>query len=1010
MSDSSQSSDFQNFKKKLGELVSQFGKRRPHYKSQSYDEAALRNDYLNPFWRALGWDLENLEGLPQSLREVEIESRVDVAGRKKKADYLFRTDGLNRFVCEAKRPGEELSRFAFQVQRYAYNFQVYLAILTDFEELYVYVVGGTPNPKSPFDPIRKFHYSQYPLLVEELWNLLSRENVGTGSIDHFLAELPKKELKGKAHQGWLIRPERIRKVDTDFLNFIENCRKDLANDLVESNSRITWDENNLNEAVQRILDRILFIHICEDRDIDVNGTLESVLKDWQSQKFQQPLYPSLVKLFRILDKGKERSFNGGLFAPHFSENLKVSDSFLSSFLEDLAGEDSPYLFNIIPVEILGSIYERFIGKTFRISSSGKVQPFDKSGKRASGKRKAEGIYYTPQFIVKFIVENTVGKLIKNKTPDEVSKIKILDPACGSGSFLIGALNRLYEYYREWLKDNPKKQRPDLCWYDSDQNLHLTTGLKRQIVLNNLYGVDLDPQAVEVSQFSLYLKILEGETRFSLAAEHPLFKGETILPDLKNNIRLGNSLIENDYFDLFPNGDEVKRIRALDWKAAFPEVMKNGGFDAVIGNPPWGQKAVDFTPEEKEYLKLHYQSAHGILDLFKLFSERALKLTRDQGYWGMILPDIILLKDYPEIRKIILENSRIEWIAYSGLAFENVNLESVILVCSKFRSDLMTKHKINVLLSIPTLGAREIKPERKIPQSLYWKLRGFKFNIHLDQDKLALLDKLNTLPKLANFLEAHEGIHSGNIRSKLFLPKKRNRYCRKLIFGREEIRRYEMDWKGQWVNYNPEIINKRSGEYANLGHEYYFSLPKILVRRTGNYILAVPDFDGYFASNNQFVVFKKNQQVDQKKRKEEPPSLFYFTGILNSNSMTWYFRTVQPVSGNLFPELKINHIHDFPVPQMDIYNASDQDQHNQMVTLVKRDMDLLRQLRKASSDRDRRTLESGIQATGHSINQLVYKLYKLTDEEIAMVEKELPGNPLPKQAARKKADSNPQLAF
>jgi len=982
---------FPQFYATVKELVSRFQKQQSYYKSKPYDEAAVRNDFLNPFWRAMGWDMENIKGLSQPIREVEVESRVDIAGRKKKADYLFRTDGLNRFVCEAKKPIEELARFAFQVQRYAFNLQAHIAILSNFEEFFIYAVGGKPRPQAPFEPVSKYHFHQYPLIAEQLWSLFSRDQVASGSLDKFISELPKRAIKGRARQGWLIRPERIRRVDIEFLRYMEESRKQLARHLVKDNPKQAWNENNLNEAVQRILDRILFIRICEDRDIDLNGTLESIVQAWKNQPVQQPLYPLLVNLFRAMDKGRERSFNGGLFAPHFSEALKVSDGFLLDFIGELSGDESPYLFNIIPVEIIGSIYERFIEKRIRVSPGGRLQVADKFKLR-----KAEGVYYTPQYIVNFIVKNTVGELIKDKSPEQVSMLKILDPACGSGSFLIGIFDCLCQYYKDWLIRNPKKQTPDLCWYDTDGNLHLTTGLKRQIALNNIYGVDLDPQAVEVSQFSLYLKILEGENRMSLAAQHPLFKGETILPNLKNNIKLGNSLIESDYFDLFSNGDELTRIRPLDWKAAFPEIFKNGGFDAVIGNPPWGQKAVDFTPEEKEYFKSHYETAVGILDLFKLFSERALKITRDQGYWAMILPDIILLKNYPEIRKYILDRSLIKWIGYAGMAFENVNIDSVVLVCLKTRPLLSPRHNINILMNVPSRSMQKIKPDRKTPQALFLKLQDYKFNIHLDADKIALLDKLNKLPRLSEFLEAHEGIHSGNVRKKLFLSKRKNRFCRKMIFGREEINRYELNWAGKWVNCNPAIINKSAGEYANLGHERYFTSPKIFVRRTGDYVMAVPDYDGFFASNNLFVLLEKDRPTQESGETKRPDNLLYFTGLLNSRLITWYFRTIQPRVGKLFAELKINHIHDFPLP---LPNSNDSREYVQMVSLVKRNMEFLARLGKTTSEHDRKVLDSAIQATEHSINQLTCEIYNLHGHEIEMTEKDLTAYPIPSNGAR-----------
>ena len=193
------------FEAELVRLTTSFHKNLSHFKNEGYDEWALRNDYLNPFRRALGWDIENLQGATQPLREVQIESRVDIAGRRKRADYLFRTDGIDRFVCEAKKPREDLSdRDAYQAQRYAFNLKLLNAALTNFESLKLFVVGGKPDQEAPWDVCKQWRYSEFVEKAQELWDLFARENVSAGSLDKFVASLPKKVIKGKGRQGWLI--------------------------------------------------------------------------------------------------------------------------------------------------------------------------------------------------------------------------------------------------------------------------------------------------------------------------------------------------------------------------------------------------------------------------------------------------------------------------------------------------------------------------------------------------------------------------------------------------------------------------------------------------------------------------------------------------------------------------------------------------------------------------------------------------------------------------------------
>ena len=372
----SKNTTLEEFKADLDRLVEQFGRNIKQYKSSAYDEASLRQEFLNPFFRALGWDIENKAGLIPQHREVEIESRTQIGGRQKRADYLFRTHPVDRFICEAKKPVEDLNaKCAFQAKRYAWNKDLPIAVLTDFEELKIFIVGGKPYKDEPDVGLWKtYHFRQYPLIAQELWDLLSRDCVSDGSIDKLIESLPKKAAgTGKLKQGWLIKPDRLRALDTDFLNFLDEARRELASDLLNQNDRADLLEGTqLNEAVQRILDRILFLRICEDRDIDTGRSLERIVRDWREDR-RSMLWHDLVRHFRALDRRPPSHvpfFNGNLLKPHFSEDLMVSDDWLSHFLDELGDEESPYLFNYIPVEILGTIYERLLGKIVRPKGRG----------------------------------------------------------------------------------------------------------------------------------------------------------------------------------------------------------------------------------------------------------------------------------------------------------------------------------------------------------------------------------------------------------------------------------------------------------------------------------------------------------------------------------------------------------------------------------------------------------------------------------------------------------------
>lgn len=507
--------NFQAFEAELNRLVETIGRNLQSYKSPAYDEASLRQEFLNPLFRALGWDVENTAGLIPQHRDVETEGRTHIAGRCKRADYLFRTHPTDRFVCEAKKPGEELhADYAFQAKRYAWNKGLALALLIDFEEMKVFIVGGKPFKDEPDVGLwRSWHFRQYPLVARKLWDLLARERVATGSIDERVANLPKRPAaKGKARQGWLLKPDRARALDADFLNFLDEARRELASDLLRHNDRADLLEGDrLNEAVHRILDRLLFLRICDDRDIDTGRPLERIVRAWRDDEpdaarrarqqrlelrdeppthyggagLRAPkgsLWHALVRHFRALDRRPPTHipfFNGNLFKPHFSEELILSDDWLAGFLDRIGDEESPYLFNYIPVEILGTIYERFLGKAVRPHGRGVTI------EEKPEVRKAGGVYYTPRYVVEYIVAQTVGRLLEDcrrrreparssearnqrgltsteaevgRVLDRALQLRILDPACGSGSFLLRAFEVVCERCQQWLTDDLRHAR------------------------------------------------------------------------------------------------------------------------------------------------------------------------------------------------------------------------------------------------------------------------------------------------------------------------------------------------------------------------------------------------------------------------------------------------------------------------------------------------------------------------------------------------------------------------
>ena len=613
-----------SFREQLNRLIHAFGRDRSRIALGGFSEADLRIQYLDPFFTALGWDVGNRALKPFYDREVVVEPPQRIQGRSRRPDYVFRVGGIDKFLCEAKRPFEHATqRHFYQVQNYVYHMKLWIGVLSDFDSFTVFLVGSQPSKDNPFPPVEgwQFGFQQYGDQADRIWEFFSRDNVAQGSLDRLAQSTAKIYRAGK--QGWLIRPERNKQIDEQFLRFLEDQRASLARTLHRSSGRaLSGDE--LTEAVQKILDRLLFQRISEDRNIDVGRTLGSVLADWErTGRIRGALWSAIVSNFGHM----RRTFNGGLYGkpgdePHFVERLRFDESWLAGFLDEIAGEDSRYLFSIIPVAILGNVYERFLGSV--ATATGRIE-------QKPEVRKAGGVYYTPEIVVKQIVEETVGRLIEGRSPDQLRTFRVLDPACGSGSFLIAAFERLCRHHLSWFAANPNQQEGDACYQSQPGDLRLTTGYKRKILLRSIFGVDVDPQAVEVTQMSLYLKVLEDETTESLNADHRLFPRETYLPDLDKNIKCGNSLIEPRLaLDLQDGTLDPVAVHAFDWRREFPKIVPSGGFDVVIGNPPYYsiEKTWGKGDPRIEYLKANYSDVYqDRSDILFYFLKRGCSLAK-----------------------------------------------------------------------------------------------------------------------------------------------------------------------------------------------------------------------------------------------------------------------------------------------------------------------------------------------------------------------------------------------
>jgi len=659
---------FLSEKRIIQELAGRFASNQSEYESSGYLESQLRTDFVDELFKALGWDLVNKSKLSRLQREVLVE-KGDTKGRP---DYSFRLNGEDRFFVEVKAPsrGTYKPEDIFQAKTYGWNTRkVNIVVLTDFKTFKVFDTSLKPDLKQPkLGLLFELEFARYGNGdFEKLW-LFSKEKVALGSLDQLSSKDP--------------AAKRLRiPVDIAFLEQMTYWREELAKDIYKHNSDITV--RSLNDVVQRLLDRLIFIRLLEDRKIIEPKTLKEIVDNWKDGRHRD-IQTQLNGLFKQLN----HDFNGEIFKEHPCEKISYDSKTVAGIIDELYYPKSPYDFAVIGVELLGIIYENYLGKTIRLTDK-RVKVEEKPEVRKAG-----GVYYTPKWVVKYIVENTVGKLAENKTPKDISKLLILDPACGSGSFLIAALEYLFQRHLNYYLANPREARrnelfPSLVVaYDEDGNEipRLSIYEKGEILKDNIYGVDLDPQAVEITAMSLYIKILEGER----ALPH----NKELLPSLSRNIRCGNSLIGFDFLEqkTLVEDTEKERVNCFDWyskETGFGSIIsKKRGFNVIIGNPPYIriQTMKEWAPEEVEYFSHKYKTAEsGNYDIYVVFVEKAIQLLDDTGLLGFILPNKFFQAEYGKnLRHIISENKLLNEIVNftDQQVFEQATTYTNLLFLSK----------------------------------------------------------------------------------------------------------------------------------------------------------------------------------------------------------------------------------------------------------------------------------------------------------------------------------------
>ncbi len=972
-------------------LKAKFEENSEQYKSNQYDEANTRLEFIDEFFKCLDWDVGNKQGFSHTYKEVVVEDKVKITGVMKAPDYSFRIGGVRHFFVEAKKPSvnvKSATEPAFQVRRYGYSAKLPLSILTNFEEFAVYDTRIKPEKTDDASVARIFYcrYEDYLSNFDFLYNTFSKEAILKGRLAHYVEE--SKNKKGTSE------------VDKELLKTLESWREDLAKNITLNNPKISLHELNL--AVQKIVDRIIFLRIAEDKGIEEYEALKQAIKKSKSSpKIEQKssIYKALIQLF---DRANTK-YNSGLFATlPFLDELTIEDKVFINIIEGLYYPDCPYEFSILPVEILGSIYEQFLGKTIRFRGV-KGERHTAIIEEKPEVKKAGGVYYTPEYIVKYIVKQTVGASIKDKTPEQVAKMRIIDPSCGSGSFLVGAYSYLLAWHLDYYTQNKhlKKALKEGAVYQAMGGAYkLTIEKKQAILLNNIYGLDIDEQAVEVSKLSLYLKLLEDEGREATSKEE-LFKHSDLklLPSLMGNIKCGNALVESDYYlgkeaNLFEDLDAMREINTFDWEKEFVSIFANGGFDCVIGNPPYVSTGNQLVTEklklQREYIKTckRYFSLYKQWDLYIPFIEKGLSLLKPNGVYASIVPYPLVNQEYAKIiREMIINDYNLIEIVnlYGRKVFQHAAVTNCIPIVKKEKpQNTVAISHIDEEMEIHTNFEKSYSELVIDEKCGVWNLEKENKDATRHSD-LHVLGDFCYISKGA-CCSSDEKIAKGEFKKDdLIVNVKDEIHTRKYIVGKD-IGRYIIK-RVRYIEYG----TKRSpAKWQRARFIEFFTSPKLFINVLGEMVVAL-DFENEFINDdttiglvlwkdlqnvksigllNSIKKFSHHSRIEMEELSKEL-NLYYLLGILNSKYASHLLSVKRGDYIRTYPE----HIRNLPIP---IASPSDM---QALTDYAKQELALHAKLKEARTPQDKSVIENAIKALDAQIDAIVYKIYGLSNEEI-----------------------------
>tara|TARA_R110002167_G_scaffold169121_4_gene366957 strand:+ start:8649 stop:11639 length:2991 start_codon:yes stop_codon:yes gene_type:complete len=739
-------------------------------------------------------------------------------------------------------------------------------ITSNFEKLRFYIDNAVD-----FEEFNLFQITKERFKI--LWLCLSSE--------YLLKDIPK-NIKDES----LTQEENItKKLYKDYASFRNEIFDSIQNENPE------YDKLTLFKKTQKLLDRFLFIFFAEDRLLLPPNSIRSIVNQWTDlrDKYDEyfPLYDRFKKYFGYMNtghKGQQHdifAYNGGLFASDkILDNIKINDELLYKHTVKLSNYDFE---SEVSVNILGHIFEHSLNDIDEIQAE--IQGFETE--QSKTKRKKDGVFYTPKYITKYIVENTIGKLCEERKikldinddtyqpakqrsrkrldnlqtyRDWLLHITICDPACGSGAFLNQALEFLITEHL-YIDELSAKYNKDALVLSEVEN---------SILENNLFGVDINDESVEIAKLSLWLRTAQ--------------KGRK-LTSLNNNIKCGNSLIDNPTFA----GD-----KAFNWKNEFPEVFTKGGFDVIIGNPPYVfTRGNEHFQNFNEYIWSKYKHNHGKVNLYSVFMELSTdKLLKPNGLLGFITPEtFIRTSTYGQIRKYLINELMIKSISVYGIGvFDNVTAETITLIVRK-SFDLKNTVDFYKHQSIQIFEEYSENQDgfNETPENRF--LYG---SSNLDRNIFKKMRKNNSL--LGDFIDVRNGIATKSGKNNYIANQKLTDKYKKLLEA-PDLYRYGFIWPNAYINYDKEVLHRPRKEET-------FLSDKILIQRVSSRLICSFDDDKFYTFNS----------VNNLVLKEDNYNLKFLLGILNSRLIDHFYRRNYSLDANYTITVTKTNLDSIPIPK------------------------------------------------------------------------------------------------